>query len=202
MDTVGLEPPAPVQVIENVLFAVIAALLWVPEAARVPLPHAPEELQPVALAELHVSVVVLPLATAMGEAVSVTDGTMLTVTLAALLVPPAPVQVIENAAGALKAPVLFVPLLANEPLQAPEAVQLVASVELHVSVEAAPLSTLVGEALSVAVGAGELDPPPPPQPLRAIATLLPNRSIENRMIPQNVLCRSDAAGLGHIVRQG
>ena len=89
----------------------------------------------------------------------------------------------------------MVPLLASEPLHAPEPVQLVASVELHVRVADAPLSTVVGEALSVAVGMGELEPPPPPQPVRAIATLLPNRSIENRMIPQIVLCRSDAAGL-------
>ncbi|MBV8851807.1 MAG: hypothetical protein JOY91_00325 [Sinobacteraceae bacterium] len=95
VDTVELVPPAPVQVIEKVLFAVIAALLCVPEVASVPLPHAPEELQAVALAELQVSVVVPPLETAIGDAVRVADGTMLTVTLAALLVPPAPVQVIE-----------------------------------------------------------------------------------------------------------
>ena len=46
------------------------------------------------------------------------------------------------------------PLIANAPLQQPEAVQDVALVELQVSVEAPPLATLVGFAVNVAVGAG------------------------------------------------
>lgn len=95
VETVALVPPAPVQLIEKVLFAVIAALACVPEGDSDPLPHAPEEVQLVALVELHVSVVVLPLATASGEALSVTEGTTLTVTLAGELVPPSPVQVSE-----------------------------------------------------------------------------------------------------------
>jgi hypothetical protein len=47
--------------------------------------------------------------------------------------------------------VLCVPLVAFVPLQLPEAVHEVAFVELHVSVDAAPLATDVGFALSVAV---------------------------------------------------
>jgi hypothetical protein len=52
------------------------------------------------------------------------------------------------------APVLCVPLGPCVPLQPPEAVQDVALVELHVSVEAAPLATEVGFAVNVTVGAG------------------------------------------------
>ena len=46
------------------------------------------------------------------------------------------------------------PLVALVPLQPPVAVHEVALVELHVSVEAAPLATEVGFAVSVTVGAG------------------------------------------------
>ena len=46
------------------------------------------------------------------------------------------------------------PLAALAPLQPPDAVQLVASVDDHVSVDAAPLATVVGLAVSVTVGAG------------------------------------------------
>jgi hypothetical protein len=59
--------------------------------------------------------------------------------------------------------VLCVPLVAFAPLQPPEAVHEVAFVELHVSVEAPPLVTVVGFAVSVTVAAGTivlLLPPP------------------------------------------
>ena len=49
---------------------------------------------------------------------------------------------------------LCVPLVARLPLQAPLAVQLVALVEDHVSVEEPPLATLAGAAVSVTVGSG------------------------------------------------
>ena len=65
------------------------------------------------------------------------------------------------------------PLVARVPDQPPEAVQEVALVELHVSVEAPPEATLVGFAVSVATGGdpptvtvtdcGALVPPPPVQ---------------------------------------
>ena len=54
----------------------------------------------------------------------------------------------------MTAPVLWVPLGVLGPLQPPEAVQEVASVELHVSVEALPLATEAGFAASVTVAAG------------------------------------------------
>ena len=48
------------------------------------------------------------------------------------------------------------PLVATDPDQPPEAVQAVALVELQLSVEALPLATLLGLALSVTVGAAAL----------------------------------------------
>ena len=54
----------------------------------------------------------------------------------------------------MSVPVLCVPLVLFVPLQPPEAVHDVAFVELHVSVEAAPLAIEVGFAVSVTVGAG------------------------------------------------
>jgi len=70
--------------------------------------------------------------------------------------------------------VLAVPEVAFVPVQSPLAVQLVAFVLLHVNVELPPLDTLVGETLSVSVGAAggcctvtvavaEFDPPVPLQ---------------------------------------
>jgi hypothetical protein len=53
------------------------------------------------------------------------------------------------------APVLWLPLLARAPLQPPDALQELAFVELQVSVVAAPLLTVVGDALIAAVG-GEI----------------------------------------------
>jgi hypothetical protein len=53
---------------------------------------------------------------------------------------------------AVKAPVDFEPLVATDPLQAPEAVQAVASVEDQVNVEPPPLDTLLGLALSDTLG--------------------------------------------------
>ena len=62
------------------------------------------------------------------------------------------------------------PLLANAPLQPPEAVHDVALFELHVSVEDPPLATVDGTAVNVAVGmieteavTGALVPPGPVQ---------------------------------------
>jgi hypothetical protein len=87
-----------------------------------------------------------------------------------LLVPPAPVQVREYVVGTDNAPVLSVPLAALAPLQAPDAVQLVALVELQLSVATPPAETAVGLAVSTAVGTtlivtstGLLAPPAPVQ---------------------------------------
>ena len=54
----------------------------------------------------------------------------------------------------VRAPVLWLPLVALAPLQPPVAVHEVAFVELHVSVDAPPLLTEVGAALKDAVDAG------------------------------------------------
>ena len=78
-----------------------------PLAAFVPL-QPPEAVQDVALVELHVSVEDPPLAMVVGFAVSVAVGlrAMVTVAVAAVLVPPAPVHVNEYVVLAVKAPVL------------------------------------------------------------------------------------------------
>ena len=119
--------------------------------------QAPDAVQLVAFVELQVSVDEPPLATLVGFAVSETDGAGPAVTdtvTRRVAVPPVPVQASVNRASAVSAPVLCVPLSALVPLHAPEAVQLVAFVELHVSVAAVPVVTLVGVALSITVGAG------------------------------------------------
>jgi hypothetical protein len=67
--------------------------------------------------------------------------------------PPAPVQVNVNLVAAVRFPVLWVPLIASVPLQPPDAEQEVVFVEDQVSVEAAPLATVVGLADKVTVGA-------------------------------------------------
>ena len=57
---------------------------------------------------------------------------------------------------ALSAPVEAEPLTVLLPVHAPEAVQEVAFVELHVSVELPPLLTVMGLAVRLTVGAGGL----------------------------------------------
>jgi len=64
------------------------------------------------------------------------------------------VQVSVKLVVAVSVPVDWLPLVALAPLQASDAVQLVALVELHVSVEEPPPVTEVGLAVSVTVGAG------------------------------------------------
>ena len=68
--------------------------------------------------------------------------------------PPVPVHVSVYLAVAVSAAVLSEPLAASAPLQLPEAVQEVALLEDQVKVEAAPLATVAGLAVSVTVGAG------------------------------------------------
>jgi hypothetical protein len=149
-----LVPPRPAQVNEYEFVAVSAPVLCVPLAALAPL-QPPEATHEVALVELHVSVEAPPLATEVGFAVSVTvgAGTTVTLTVATLLVPPAPMQVNEYDVAAVSGPVLWLPLVALAPLQPPEAVHELALVEIQVSVEAPPLATEVGFAVSVTVGA-------------------------------------------------
>lgn len=77
---------------------------------------------------------------------------MVTVAVAMALVPPGPTQVNEYAVVAASGVVLNVPLVARGPLQPPEAVQEVALIELHVSVDVPPLVMTEGLAVSVARG--------------------------------------------------
>ena len=132
-------------------------MLWLPLVLFVPL-QPPEAVHDVALAELHVSEEAAPLAIEVGFAASVTAGVPGTVTVAVaiLLVPPAPVHVNEYAVVAVRAPVLWLPLVASAPLQPPEAAHDVAADELQISVEAVPLLTVVCAAPRDAVGAGGL----------------------------------------------
>ena len=85
-DTVELDPPAPVQTIENVVLTVMAAVAWLPFAASAPL-HPPEAWHAVALVDVQVSVVVAPLFTEVEAALRVAVGTA---GGAALLPPPPP----------------------------------------------------------------------------------------------------------------
>jgi hypothetical protein len=103
----GLLPPGPMHTREYEVVAVSGPVLNCPLVVFVPVhPAAPDAVHPVALVELHDSTEGLPLGTAGGAAVNNAVGMMLTVVLAAVLVPPGPVQVSEYMAEVDIAPVL------------------------------------------------------------------------------------------------
>lgn len=95
-------------------------------------------------------------------------------------VPPAPVHESVKVLVLLRAAVASLPDIPLEPLQASEAVQLVAFVVLHVSIDVAPVLIDIGLAVRSTVGAaggGGVEPftvtvterwvvPPPPVQLR------------------------------------
>jgi hypothetical protein len=89
------EPPVPLQLSVNVVALDSAAVLSLPAVAFVPV-HPPEAVHDVAFVEVHVSVLVPPLATEVGDADNETVGAgvaAVTVTDAVrCVVPPAPVQ--------------------------------------------------------------------------------------------------------------
>jgi len=118
----------------------------------------PEATHEVALVDDQLSFDSAPLATVLGVALSVTDGAgVVTETIAdCAALPPAPLQVSVYVAPALSAPVDTEPLVASLPDQAPVAVQEVAFVEVHASVELAPLATVLGLAAKVTVGVGDV----------------------------------------------
>ena len=101
--------------------------------------HAPEAVHDVAPVEIQVRDVLPPLGTMLGSALIETVGAaevvgevVLTVTVADWVVlPPVPLHVNMYLAVALRGPVDFVPLVDTVPLQAPDAEQEVAFVELH-----------------------------------------------------------------------
>ena len=172
-DCVAL-PPVPVQVIPKVELAVRAPVDCEPLAALVP-DQEPEAVQEVALVADQVSVELPPLATVLGLAAKVIVGAgEVTETVADCdALPPVPVQVSPNVELAVRAPVDCDPLAALVPAQAPEAVQEVALVADQVSVELAPLATVLGAALKLTVGAGAVTETvadwvalPPPVPVQ------------------------------------
>jgi hypothetical protein len=75
--------------------------------------------------------------------------------------PPAPEHVKPKSVLLVSGPTCALPEVALLPLHPPEAVQLVAFVELQVSVGVPLVATEVGLGENVSVGAG-VDPPPPP----------------------------------------
>jgi hypothetical protein len=129
-------------------------VLCEPDVALLP-DHEPDAVQAVAFVLLHVNVDAAPDATLVGDAPSVTVGAgNIDTDVLRVTDPPAPVHVSENVVFAFSAPVLWLPDVALLPDQPPDAVQLLALVVLHVSVDAEPAATLAGDADNVSVGAG------------------------------------------------
>jgi hypothetical protein len=150
-------PPVPVHVRVKLVVVDKGPIEAVPPVGLLPL-HPPDAAQVVASIEFHVRDTMPPTATLVGLADSVTVGAGTTVTATVrTALPPVPVQVRVNEAVAVNAPVETDPLVACDPLQPPDARQLVASVEVQVSIAEPPLATLVGLAPSVTVGGVAVD---------------------------------------------
>ena|SRR3989338_3883280 len=99
------EPPTPLQVKVNVVAEVIGGEVSPVLEVDFPPDQPPEAVHEVALVDVHDNVTVLPETTKIDESEplvlisTVGGGTMFTVTLSTVDVPPGPVQVIENVAG-------------------------------------------------------------------------------------------------------
>lgn len=117
----------------------------------------PDAVQLVVFVVFHVSVDALPIRTVAGVAVRVIVGAGAAMETVAdwLAVPPGPVQLKVKVVITESGPVDWLPLVALAPAQPPSAVQLVALVVLQVSVAEPPPATIVGDAVSVTVGAEE-----------------------------------------------
>ncbi len=150
-------PPGPVQ---SSVYVVVPMAVGVsviePATACVP-DHAPDAVQLVTLLVLHVIVVDAPSASVEGDAEIVTTSIgVVTITVAELVVlPPGPVQssvyvAVPTADGVSVAE----PLVPQVPDHAPDAMQDVALVVLHVIVVDTPSAIVEGEAEIVAVGGG------------------------------------------------
>jgi hypothetical protein len=130
----------------------------VPESALPPL-QPPLAVHDVALLDAQLKVDEEPLVRVLGLALKLTVGVgpALTVTVADwAAVPPAPVQLRVKTDVLVSAPVDCVPFTVLLPLQAPEATQDVASVELQLRVAALPLVTALGPTLRFTTGAAAL----------------------------------------------
>jgi hypothetical protein len=112
----------------------------------------PDAVQEVALVLDHVSEEATPEFTVLGVALSVTIGaTPDTVTVADCVAvdPRYPVQLSSYSVVFVRGPVDQVPLVAMLPCHPPEAMHSLALVDFQVSVELAPLLTVVGAAVNV-----------------------------------------------------
>jgi hypothetical protein len=152
-------PPTPLQLSVKLVAIVRAVMFSVPLGPRAPL-QPPDATHPVvALVDDQVNVVLSPLVTMLGFAVSVTVvvGAGATATLAvAAAVPPGPVHVSVNADDIVTDVIISLPRVGRAPDQLPEAVQPVASVVAHIKVVVPPLATLAGVAVIVTVGVGAI----------------------------------------------
>jgi hypothetical protein len=135
---------------------VMAPLDWLPLIDFVP-DQLPDAKHAVALLLFQESVDVPPEATVVGLALSCTVGAALDTETVAVCdaVPPVPLHVSSNSVVLLIASVDSEPLVATDPIQPPEAVQLVASLLLQVRTALAPGATVVGLAVSDTSGGVE-----------------------------------------------
>jgi hypothetical protein len=159
----------------------MAPLDWLPLSDFVP-DQLPDAEHSVALVLFQESIEVPPAATVVGLALSATVGAALEIdTVAACIaVPPAPVHVSSNSVFLVIASVVSEPFVATEPVQPPDAVQLVAPLELQVRMALAPGATVVGLAESDATGgvvaavASACDVLPVVTPLLTTVELIPH----------------------------
>ncbi len=109
-----------------------------------------------ALVEFQVRVELAPLVRLVGLALSEMVGVGgVTVTVADCEAePPVPVQVSVNFVVAVRVAVAFEPLVVSSALQPPDALHEVALVDDQLNVDAVPLLTVLGLAVSVTAGAG------------------------------------------------
>ena len=173
-------PPAPEQLSVYEAAALNAPTASDPEVAFAP-DQLPDAVHVVALVEDQVSVTEEPETTEEALGVNVTvgavpAGVVLTATEAVWLTePPAPEQLNVYDAVALNGPTVSEPEVAFVPVQPPDAVHEVASVEDQFNVTDELVTTEAALAVSVTVGAAADDagagllpslplPPPPPQP--------------------------------------
>jgi hypothetical protein len=115
-------------------------------------------VQEVVLAEVQVNVELPPSLTLVGLALSVTVGAGAGAEIVTMAdweaEPPAPVHARVKLVVVVSAGVLWEPFIGSLPAQPPEAVQDVALVAVHASIEVAPLFTVLGLAARVTAGAG------------------------------------------------
>jgi hypothetical protein len=145
-----IEPPAPEQARVYDLVLVSPETLWLPLTPLVP-DQPPEAVQLVASALDHVRVELPPLATVAGLAVKDSEGAAAEIEMLTdcMAVPPEPPHVRVYVFEDCRVPVDSLPDTGLVPAQAPDAVQLLASVAFHVKLDSRPLATLDGLAWNV-----------------------------------------------------